>query len=81
MTSKVRDLKIPPHHQELVREFQLQLLEEGIYLTEQQVFGRIVLCALRDAHCLGGEERMEMLFGEGWRDEDLSQLPVGVTVH
>ena len=81
MTSKVRDLKIPPHHQELVREFQLQLLEEGIYLTEQQVFGRIVLCALRDAHYLTDEQRMEMLFGIDWRDKDLSQLPEGVTLH
>ena len=81
MTSNVGDLNIPPHHRELVREFQHKFLEEGVYLTEQQVFGRIVLCALRDAHHLTDEQRMEMLFGVDWRDKDLSQLPEGVTFH
>ena len=74
-------LDIPERHQHLVREFQQKFLEEGVYLTEQQVFGRIVLCALRDAHALTDDQRMEMLFGCDWREKDLSQLPCGVTLH
>ena len=81
MNSKWGDLNLPQHHQQLLREFQRKFLEEGVYLNEQQVFGRIVLCALRDAHHLTDDQRMEMLFGVDWRDKDLSQLPVGVTVH
>ena len=74
-------LNLSPQYIALVQEFQRKFLEEGVYLNQQQVFGRIVLCALRDAHHLTDDQRMEMLFGVDWRDKDLSQLPVGVTVH
>ena len=74
-------LNLSPKYVALVQEFQRKFLEEGVYLNEQQVFGRIVLCALRDAHHLTDDQRMEMLFGVDWREKDLSKLPVGVTVH
>lgn len=74
-------LNLSPQYVALVQEFQRKFLEEGVYLNEQQVFGRIVLCALRDAHHLTDDQRMEMLFGVDWKEKDLSQLPVGVTVH
>jgi hypothetical protein len=47
---RVSDLKLSPQHLALVQEFKRKFLEEGVYLNEQQVFVRIVLCALRHAH-------------------------------